>query len=235
MDEIVSDETWLEISMILESYLLRRAICNLGTKNYNRIFLALAKNLRKDGFSSERLRQLLLAQTGESVLWPDDAMFHEAWIHKPLYGPLNSPKLVYLFGRLNQTYMSSKSESLFFSIAPTIEHIMPQEWEPNWLLPDGTKGMDFFELLEASENDSRAAATRKRNARIQTLGNLTILSSGLNSAQSNSAWDTKRGEMAKHSLLPINQYILTTPIWDEEAILQRGEDLFARAVKIWSR
>jgi len=105
MDANLDDAGWEEMSRILESYLLRRAVCNLGTKNYNRIFLALARNLRKDGFSAARLRELLLAQTGESVVWPDDAMFREAWLHKPLYGPLNSPKLVHLYGRLNQTFV----------------------------------------------------------------------------------------------------------------------------------
>jgi uncharacterized protein with ParB-like and HNH nuclease domain len=45
----LSDEEWEHISEVLESYLLRRAVCNLSTKNYNRIFLALTRNLRKEG------------------------------------------------------------------------------------------------------------------------------------------------------------------------------------------
>jgi hypothetical protein len=51
------------MSRILESYLLRRAVCNLGTKNYNGIFLGLARNLRKEGFSVAWLKELLHAQT----------------------------------------------------------------------------------------------------------------------------------------------------------------------------
>ena len=162
-------------------------------------------------------------------------MFREAWRHKQLYGPLNSPKLVHLYGRLNQTFMSSKSENLAFNEAPTVEHIMPQTWETNWPLPDGSKGMGFVELFEATETDPRALATRKRNVAIQTLGNLTLLSSALNSAQSNLPWDQKRKEMAKHSLLPINQSLLEQPYWNEEMILKRGDDLFDRASKIWRR
>lgn len=235
LDADFDDAGWREASQILESYLLRRAVCNLGSKNYNRIFLGLARNLRRDGFSATRLKELLNAQAGESGLWPDDATFREAWLHKSLYGPLNSTKLVHIYGRLNQSFMSSKSEHLTFSEVPTVEHIMPQIWVPNWPLADGSKGLDVFEMFDASATDPRAAESRKRGAAVQTLGNMTLLSSALNSAQSNLGWDQKRPEMAIHSLLPINQEILVEPTWDEEKILRRGEKLFARAIQIWER
>lgn len=238
MEADFKGDEWLEISGILESYLLRRAVCNLGTKNYNRIFLSLTRNQRRDGLGSAGLKELLLEQTGESGVWPDDASFREAWLHKPLYGPLNSPKLVHLYVRLNQTFMSSKSESVSFEKQPTIEHIMPQGWITNWPLPDGSKGMTNAELFVASETDPRAVATRKRERAIQTLGNLTILSEGLNSAQSNLPWDKKRPELMKHSLLPINQTLVDsskTPVWDETAILKRGEQLLKPALMIWKR
>jgi len=109
---------------------------------------------------------------------------------------------------------------------------MPQNWGQHWPLPDGSEGMDFLELLEAAPDDPHAAATRQREASAQTLGNLTILSSALNTAQSNLPWDQKRKEMAKYSLLPINQMVLDAPVWDEATILARGEELFGRALKV---
>ena len=39
----------------------------------------------------------------------------------------------------------------------------------------------------------------------------------------------------KHSLLPINQSLLEMPVWDEAAILKRGEELLGRALMIWER
>jgi hypothetical protein len=146
MDEEVDDTEWLEISDILESYLLRRAVCNLTTKNYNRMFLSLTRNLRRDGFTADRLKGLLLAQRGESVEWPDDAMFRDHWLNTPLYGRLSSPQLVHIFYRLNRIFMSSKSESVTFTTPPTIEHIMPQNWTANWPLPDGSNGLDFWDM-----------------------------------------------------------------------------------------
>jgi len=71
--------------------------------------------------------------------------------------------------------------------------------------PDGSKGLGFWETLNGAEDDPRVAASKKREAALQTVGNLTLLSTGLNSAQSNLPWDEKRPEMIKHSLLPISQ------------------------------
>jgi len=235
MDTNIEEAELHLISGILESYLLRRAVCNLGTKNYNRIFLSLTRNLRKNGEKSCQLKEVLLSQSGDSGLWPDDAAFRESWLHKPLYGPLSSPKLVHLFGRLNQTYMSTKSENLAFSQQPTVEHIMPLGWIANWPLPDGSKGLDFMELYSASEADPRAVATRSRETAVQTLGNLTILSSGLNSAQSNLSWEKKRPELMKHSLLPLNQSLLKLDSWNELTIQKRAIELFERARQLWPR
>jgi Protein of unknown function (DUF1524) len=57
----------------------------------------------------------------------------------------------------------------------------------------------------------------------------------LNSAQSNSAWEDKRPELMKHSLLSINHDLHDVAIWDEAAIAARSEKLFERALKLWPR
>jgi hypothetical protein len=131
--------------------------------------------------------------------------------------------------------MSSKSEALSFDEQPSVEHIMPQDWIPNWRLPDGSKGLTLTELYEVPESDARSRATRKRDAAIQTLGNLTILSASLNSAQKNYDWTKKCPVMMQYSLLPLNQGLFVMKIWDESTISKRGEELFKRALLIWPR
>lgn len=235
MDLDLDAEAWKQVSDILESYLFRRAVCGLDTKNYNRIFLSLTRNVRRERFSTDGLRNALLEQTGDSGVWPDDASFREAFLRKRLYGPLNSPKIVHLYTRLNQTFMSPKSEALTFSQPPTIEHIMPREWIMNWPLPDGRRGLTLTELSITPSDDVSAIATRKREESLHTAGNLTILSSALNSAQGNSRWEEKKIAMKNHSLLPINQSVVELDAWDEDAIFCRGERLFERARHIWGR
>jgi hypothetical protein len=233
MDAGAGEGDWREISQALESYVVRRAICNLGVKNYNRVFLSLARGIRRGGFDATRAS--LLAQAGESGVWPDDAMFREAWWHKPVYGRLNSQKLVHLYSSLNQTYMSSKAEKLTFAQPPSVEHIMPQNWREHWPLPDHWKGMDLLGLEKTESDQSQVDAARHREKAVHTLGNITILSSALNAAQSNSPWDRKRKEMARHSLLPINHSTLDAPTWSEPDIRRRGEELFKKALTLWPR
>lgn len=235
LDSGISGDELSSICATLESYLLRRAVCGLTTKNYNRVFLGLTRNLRKRGVSHSTLVQLLKGQTGDSAEWPSDDLFREAWRSKHVYQLLNNPKVVHVLKRLNGTYLSSKVESLSFEGSLTVEHILPQKWIENWPLPDGSQGMSGIDLWSASETDPRAVASRKRDAVVQTFGNLTILTQALNSAASNSSWDVKKPELLKHSLLPINQELHKWESWDESAITERGEALFERALKIWPR
>ncbi|HNQ57758.1 MAG TPA: HNH endonuclease family protein, partial [Candidatus Desulfobacillus denitrificans] len=90
-------------------------------------------------------------------------------------------------------------------------------------------------LWTADANDPRAIATRERNSALQTFGNLTILSQALNSAASNASWSEKKPELLRHSLLPINQQLHETTVWDEAAIQERSAALFERALKLWPR
>lgn len=238
LDENLAADELSEFFEILESYLLRRAVCNLTTKNYNRVFLGLTRNLQKDGFRPDKLRTLLINQSGDSANWPDDAAFSEAWLNRPAYnpyGPLNNPKLVHIFKRLNKRFISSKIERLSLDAPPSIEHIMPQGWLEHWPLPDGSKGMNFAELSQAETGDKRATSTRMREDLVQTIGNLTILTVELNSAQSNLPWSKKRPELMKNSLLPINQMIASHAFWNEEAIKDRGKVLLEHALELWPR
>lgn len=235
LDVEIDDGAWQKISTALESYLLRRAVCGLTTKNYNRIFLSLIRNLRREGVTVENLINQLHEQTGESAEWPSDEAFQEAWRTRHIYQTLNNPKIVHILKHLSATYFKSKMESLSIEGPLTVEHILPQGWLDHWPLPDGSKGMNGTELWEAAAEDPRARATRKRNAALQTLGNLTILTQPLNSAVSNSSWEKKKPELLLHSLLPINQNLHNVEIWDETAIQKRGEELFQRALELWPR
>jgi hypothetical protein len=224
-----------DVSRILESYLLRRAVCGLTTKNYNRIFLSLTRNLARDGVTPENLRQQLLNQTGESTDWPSDEKFGEAWRTQHAYQTLQNPKIVHILKRLSDTFLTSKMEAVTVESALTVEHILPQQWHEHWPLADGSKGMTMTELWNAPKDDARAEATRRRNAALQTFGNLTILTQALNTAASHSAWLVKKPQLLSHSLLPINQQLQAVAVWDEAAIAKRSEVLFARALQIWPR
>jgi len=235
LDSKIDDELLTAMSVTIESYLLRRAVCGLTTKNYNRIFLSLTRNLKRDGTTHENLMKQLSEQTGDSGLWPSDDAFMEAWYTRNSYETLNNVKIVHILKRLNETYVDSKMEALNIDGDLTVEHIMPQQWIENWPLPDGSKGMTYIELVYADKTDPRVKATLERTSVLHTMGNLTILTQPLNSAVKNYAWERKKPELLSHSLLPINQQLHAVDVWDEDVIQKRGDDLFQRALQLWPR
>ncbi|MBI5192890.1 MAG: DUF262 domain-containing protein [Nitrospirae bacterium] len=233
LDVKLSASEWNDVSITIESYLLRRAVCNLTTKSYNRIFLTLTRSLRRDGPSPEMVNKFFSTLKGESSEWPTDEAFGAAWQTERAYQTLNKAKNVYILRRLSDSYLSVKTEHISIDSPLSVEHILPQNWIDYWLLPDGSKGLPSQELWISEQGDSKADATRRRNSLIQTFGNLTILTQELNSAVSNSPWTKKKQALLSSSLLPINQQLHAVTTWDEEAIEQRSKDLFKRAVLIW--
>src|SRR4051794_22828963 len=91
-----SDEAWARYAGMLESYLLRRAVCGLTTKNYNKTFLAMTKMLRKEGTTPAALQAALLALTSDSGIWPSDDDLTTAWQTSHAYATMSNPKLVYI-------------------------------------------------------------------------------------------------------------------------------------------
>ena len=233
LDAGLTDAQWKATSVTLESYLLRRAVTNMTTKNYNHVFLTLTRTLRREGTSPDNMRKYLSRLSGESSEWPRDPVFGAALQAQHAYLTLQSAKIVHILRRLSDTYLSSKSEDISIRSPLTIEHILPQNWLDNWPLPDGSKGMTWEELLHAKENDPRALATKRRDVLLQTFGNLTVLTQALNSSVSNSPWNVKKPALLTASLLPINQQLQAAKTWDERAIEQRAKEFFDRAVKVW--
>lgn len=233
LEHDISDADWSSISVILESYLLRRAVCGLSTKNYNRIFLTITRTLHREGTSPETLRKSLAEMSGPSSEWPREDAFRTAWLTQHAYHFLQQPKLVHILGRLNDTYLNNKTEKISIDGPLTVEHILPQSWTDQWPLQDGSQGVKSPESLTLDPSDPKIGLTRKRNALLQTFGNLTILTQPLNSSVSNGSWQKKRPEILKSSLLPINQMLRNYETWDEDAIIQRAESLFDRAARVW--
>jgi hypothetical protein len=233
LDLGADDEEMTGVSKILESYLLRRAICSAETKAYNRVFMALTRVIRREGAKASVVREHLISLQSMTDEWPDDARFAEAWMTAHAYHRLNNPRMVYVLGRLNDTYHSAKTEALHVNGALSVEHIMPQSWHQHWPLTDGSAGAKNPYSLP--EDDPCRVATLKRNGLVQTFGNLTLITGGLNSAISNGPWVAKRAAIEDSSVLPLNLPVRNAPVWTEEAIEARGRNLLQRALKIWPR
>lgn len=214
-------KTLLTILEDLESFLVRRMVCQLNTRSYNKLFLDLLRAIHENADTpTAAVRNLLMSSKSDSGRWPDDNEFSTAWMREPIYLRLQQGRVRLLLEGIEQSLRTGKSEKIVFGETLTIEHLLPREWLPHWPLPTGK-----------DSPEDRA----NRDAVLQTIGNLTLLTSKLNPSLSNSSWDIKRPAIQTHSLLRLNAELTDRRFdcWDEEAISVRGRDLLASAIGIW--
>ncbi|CAN5580917.1 DUF262 domain-containing protein [soil metagenome] len=212
----------------IESYFVRRMVCRMTTKDYNKLFLELIAKLRDCAPEAvpDLVSGFLKEQTADSRLWPIDSQIHDAFLTLPLYQLLTRRRLRMVLEGLEDFLRSPKSEGFVTRGSLTIEHIMPQAWRDHW--PLGA--------------DAEPAAVGVRDRLVQTIGNLTLVTAQLNPALSNSAWaqpvDTcKRKGLADHSVLQLNKKLLEAAptVWEETMIEDRGAVLASLAAKVWPR
>ena len=223
----ISEDEFEGILADLESYIVRRAVCRLTPKNYNRIFLALLTKLSKEGLPNRAsLHRELISLEGDSAIWPNDDIFLRSIIFEPLYDSIGPRRVRLVLTALELASRTPKQESIPLPIGNslTIEHVMPRGFkQEEWPYPEQ-------EEAEEREQESR------RWTLLHSLGNLTMLTQPLNSEVSNGPFNLKRPEITKQSLLVLNSYFQRfsdDDVWNEQTILQRGFDLAAQAVKVW--
>lgn len=232
LDQSANDTEMARTAEILESYLVRRAICGADTKAYNRMFMGLTRTVKRDGAKADVVFEHLAALRNPTDEWPSDEAFSRAWTTRNAYAQLNNMRITYVLGRINETYRTSKTEAIRFDAPVTVEHLMPQGWIENWPLPDGSRGVDPW---SRNEDEPGVQASQRRDSLVHTFGNLTLITGSLNSSIKNGRWEEKRPEILTHSLLPINGQLHQYDVWNEEAIIQRGKGMLERALKIWPR
>lgn len=233
----MEDEDKQACLSLLLTYIVRRAICGLTTKNYNKFFLSVLRHLDAKGFTYDSLATFLTAQRSESARFPTDRELEHAWLSVPIYGRrLTALRVRAVLEAIERQKRQKFHETQHLNADLTIEHILPAEWEKHWPLPDGTpptQDEKLQALFSSEEGDTRIGQIVRRERLLHTFGNLTILTKPLNSSVSNGPYNTKREALNDHSLLVLNREITKEDIWDEEKIEARGKALFEVAQSIW--
>lgn len=221
----------------LLSFVVRRAVCGLTTKNYNKFFLQILRHIETNGFSSDVLQAFLLDQHADTTIWPDQHAFKEAWCQRPLYADLGSRRVGAVLVELEKAMRTKFNEDIEIKSKLSIEHIMPEKWEKRWPLSDGShlKEGAFLYLLMSYDDDDKNKEVERREKLKHTLGNLTLLTQPLNSRLSNGPFEKKRPEIAKQSALALNRQFQSQKLWNEETILRRSQQMFTLARAIWPR
>lgn len=199
-------EEVIEILGLVESYLFRRAICDLQTQGLNRIFAGLMGRIDKEDYL-QSLKIILSALIG-TQRFPSDNDFRREFLTKDVY---NLRVRNYLLRKLEN---HNRKEPIRVDDY-TIEHVMPQALTDEW-------------REELGENWSEVHAKY-----LHTMGNLTL--TGYNPDLSNKTLIEKQFAEGGFldSPLRLNQSIRQAERWDEKAIVNRAEELVAKACEIW--
>ncbi|WP_100958619.1 DUF262 and DUF1524 domain-containing protein [Helicobacter pylori] len=209
-DGVLSKQVFIPIIYLIESYLVRRAVCGLGTNSLNKVFPSFTKHIQKDEYFKS-----LKAHFGyltEKQRFPDDDEFKDSFTTKELCSSNKTEKARYYLERLE----NFDTEEPVNTEECTTEHIMPQKLDLEW---ERDLGENFQEIHDKY---------------LHTIGNLTL--TGYNSEYSNRSFQEKRDmeKGFKQSPLRLNQSLKDLESFGEKEIEKRANDLADWALKIWT-
>jgi len=205
--DVLDSEELRQIFQGLESFAIRRSICDRSTRGYYQIFPS-AINSIEGGKISESVFSYL----GDRG-WPDDDEFRSAFVSFELYSR-EPDKCRLIYETLQRDYGHKEPVKL---AGLQIEHIMPQE------IGDDKHGKAWKSMLGEEWMDIQ-------DTWLHTPGNLTL--TGYNPELSNRKFDDKQ-ELLEDSKLDLNDHFLEVDKWTEVEIRDRAEELARRVAILW--
>ena len=221
----------------LESYMIRRLICDLDTRVYPALALDLldrVKSSRRKG-PDTIIVEYLAGQGSKRERWPRDSEVARSLVDNKLLGPVSSARTRMILEAVEMSFRGSpyRAEGLAVLTAHklSVEHVMPRHWRTtDWARP---------KPLPASSEET---AQEKRDRLVHSIGNLTLVSRQRNSKLSDSNWTHKRILYRDDQLGLALTADLINPggkapprVWDEEQIEMRSKRLAKRVVRVWPR
>ncbi|PDW50044.1 hypothetical protein BB433_01990 [Helicobacter pylori] len=206
-DGVLSDQDFISIIALTESYICRRAVCGFGLNGLNKIFPSFTKKIDKKQYLKSVEKHF--GSLKGKQRFPNNDEFKDLFITIDFY---HFKKNKYFLERLENFDTKEPVDTQKCNI----EHIMPQTLTPEWQ-------KDLGENFEAIHEKY-----------LHTIGNLTL--TGYNAEYSNKSFQEKRDmeKGFKQSSLKLNQNLKDLESFDEKEIEKRANDLADWALKIWT-
>lgn len=203
----IKDEELVRCMAIMESFVVRRYVCQLTPNAMNKLFAIVCQRMPESDVAAW-LEDFLANGVGTSA-WPRDDEF-KMGIHN--YRRAYRTKWArHILVGIEKSFHHKECVS-FEENRITIEHIMPQTLNQEWRGMLGPK------------------ADAMHSQYLHCLGNLTL--SGYNGELSNSPFDDKKS-LLRESHFEINKWICEQDAWTPDIIQKRLEDLADKACEIW--
>jgi len=202
-----------------ESWLVRRQLLRMSVSDMGRIVADMIR-------AYENTPATDLAQSVEghlsrlnvtSTYWPGDEEIRDSLRTEPVFRRFKKARLRMLLEAIEDCYRSGTNQPQVPRRGYPIEHVLPQKWASKWPVSD-------------------AEAEEFRAEHVHRLGNLTLLTTSLNSKVSNGPWASKREALRAHDTLLLNSRLLSRVdgIWDEAAIDSRTEAMIDVLLATWT-
>ncbi|PDX50097.1 hypothetical protein BB483_03615 [Helicobacter pylori] len=206
-DGVLSDQDFISIIALTESYIFRRTVCGLDTRGLNKIFPSFTKKIDKKQYLKSVEKHFGSLKGNQR--FPNNDEFKDSFITIDFY---HFKKNKYFLERLENFDTKKPVDTQKCDI----EHIMPQTLTPEWQ-------RDLGENFEAMHEKY-----------LHTIGNLTL--TGYNAKYSNKSFQEKRDmeKGFKQSSLKLNQSLKDLESFGEKEIEERANDLADWALKIWT-
>jgi hypothetical protein len=150
-----------------------------------------------------------------STYWPGDTEIREKLRTEQVFRRFKKARSRMLMEAIEDAYRKGTNQPQVPRRGYPMEHILPQKWPAHWPV----------EGLEAEE---------ARAEHVHRLGNLTLLTTSLNSKVSNGPWDKKRVALQAHDTLLLNSRLLAVfAVWEESSINARTESLIDTLLDVW--
>lgn len=234
--QTLEDDDKAELFQAIESYIIRREICGLTSKSYNKVVPGIIRHLSGQDDILSAFFAHLSGLKGDIARMPTDSEVEQEFVRRDVYGVIPTSRIRYILQKIEYAKRDKFDEVIVSSENLTIEHVMPQSWSEHWALPNEVNAPCEFvweALYRGYELDDETKSLMEERQRvIDTFGNLTLITNALNPKIGNGPWETKRPYL-KESLLALNRQIAGNELWDETIIRQRATDLAQVANEIW--
>ena len=223
---------------LLISFIVRRGICGLPDKDYNKRFIWIineAIDKKKGRWTEAFLVNLMRTATATTTKYPNNTEIQKEFSSRDL----GRNYQLFILSKIEE-HSGSKQQWLKLYHGNTIEHVLPDSWEENWKINGYQPSTDEIDIARNVHGGDLSAGKKihrqinQRDAALKTMGNLTILTPPENREARNKSFDKKRKIYSDDELkTDLTRGLLDYPMWDEKTIKQRGRELFKVVKKLW--
>ncbi|WP_082533962.1 DUF262 domain-containing protein [Marmoricola sp. Leaf446] len=205
-----------KVTEMVESWVVRRQILRLTSANLGRTVAEIVRAFRtspSNGLAAQ-VQDYLTALNASSNYWPGDDEIRRHLADEQAYRRYPRARLrMFLETVEDQLRATHQSPSVPRNGFP-IEHILPQSWQQHWPVDGLEKEVE-------------------RGEHVHRLGNLTLLTTSLNSAVSNGAWSTKRSKLDSADVFLLNRAVKHVDEWNEASIDERSAVMTEALLAAW--